>query len=55
MRIDGEATLKRVYYNPGTLTLMPANPAYAPMIYTGPQLEEVHIEGKAVGWTHWVG
>ena len=49
VRIDGEATLKRVYYNPGTLTLMPANPAYAPMIYTGPQLEEVHIEGKAVG------
>ena len=55
VRIDGEATLKRVYYNPGTLTLMPANPAYAPMIYTGPQLEEVHNEGKAVGWTHWVG
>lgn len=55
VRIDGEATLKRVYYNPGTLTLMPANPAYAPMVYTGPQLEEVHIEGKAVGWTHWVG
>lgn len=55
VRIDGEATLKRVYYNPGTLTLMPANPAYAPTIYAGPQLEEVHIEGKAVGWTHWVG
>ena len=55
VRIDGEATLKRVYYNPGTLTLMPANPAYAPMVYTGSQLEEVHIEGKAVGWTHWVG
>ena len=55
VRIDGEATLKRVYYNPGTLTLMPANPAYAPMIYTGSQLEEVHIEGKAIGWTHWVG
>ena len=54
VRIDGEATLKRVYYNPGTLTLMPANPAYAPMVYTGSQLEEVHIEGKAVGWTHWV-
>ena len=45
VRIDGEATLKRVYYNPGTLTLMPANPAYAPMVYTGSQLEEVHIEG----------
>ena len=50
VRIDGEATLKRVYYNPGTLTLMPANPAYAPMIYT--PAGEVHIEGKAVGWTH---
>ena len=55
VRIDGEATLKRVYYNPDTLTLMPANPAYAPMVYTGAQLEAVHIEGKAVGWTHWVG
>mgnify|MGYP002518213785 CR=1 FL=1 len=55
VRIDGEATLKRVYYSPGALTLMPANPTYAPMIYTGPQLEEVHIEGKAVGYTHWFG
>lgn len=33
---------------------MPDNTAYAPMAYTGPQLEDVHIEGKAVGWTHWV-
>lgn len=55
VRIGEEATLKRVYYSEGAMTLMPANPAYAPMIYTGSQLEEVHIEGKAVGWTHWVG
>ena len=55
VRIGEEATLKRVYYNGDTLTLMPANPAYAPMVYTGNQLEEVQIEGKAVGWTHWVG
>ena len=55
VRIGDEATLKRVYYSGGTLTLMPANPAYAPMVYTGPQLEEVQIEGRAVGWTHWVG
>ena len=55
VRIGEEATLKRVYYTPGTLTLMPANPTYAPMVYTGPQLNDVHIEGKAVGWTHWVG
>ena len=55
VRIGEEATLKRVYYSPGTLTLMPANVAYAPMVYTGPALNDVHIEGKAVGWTHWVG
>lgn len=55
VRIGEEATLKRVYYSDGVLTLMPANPAYAPMVYSGPQLDEVQIEGRAVGWTHWVG
>ena len=55
VRIGEEATLKRVYYQNGTLTLMPANAAYAPMVYTGPELNDVRIEGKAVGWTHWVG
>ena len=53
VRIGEEATLKRVYYDGTTLTLMPYNNAYAPMVYTGPQLEDVHIEGKAVGDTHW--
>lgn len=53
VRIGEEATLKRVYYDGTTLTLMPYNNAYAPMVYTGPQLEDVHIEGKAVGYTHW--
>ena len=55
VRIGEEATLKRVYYDGTTLTLMPANAAFAPMVYTGPQPEEVHIEGRVVGWTHWVG
>ena len=55
VRIGEEATLKRAYYQNGTLTLMPANAAYAPMVYTGPELNNVQIEGKAVGWTHWVG
>ena len=49
VRIGEEATLKRVYYQNGTLTLMPANAAYAPMVYTGPELNDVQIEGKAVG------
>lgn len=55
VRIGEEATLKRVYYDGTTLTLMPYNNAYAPMVYTGPQLGDVHIEGKAVGYTHWFG
>jgi len=55
VRIGEEATLKRVYYDGTTLTLMPANAAFAPMVYTGPQLDDVHIEGRVVGWTHWVG
>ena len=32
-----------------------ADPAYAPMVYSGPQLDDVQIEGWAVGWTYWVG
>ena len=54
VRIRDEATLKRVYYSGDTLTLMPANAAYAPLVYTGETLNEVKIEGRAVGWTHWV-
>ena len=54
VRIGDEATLKRVYYSGDTLTPMPANAAYAPLVYTGETLNEVKIEGRAVGWTHWV-
>lgn len=54
VRIGEDATLKRVYYSGDTLTLMPANAAYAPMVYTGETLNDVQIEGKAVGWLHWV-
>lgn len=48
--IGGEATLKRVYRSGGALTLMPANPAYAPMVYSGDQLSEIRILGKAVNF-----
>lgn len=55
VRIDGEATLKRAYWDEAgqTLTLIAANNAFAPLVYTGPALATVHIEGKAVGFTHW--
>ncbi len=48
--IDDEATVKRVYFNreDGILTLMPENPTYKPMRYTGSQLDRVRILGKVV-------
>ena len=54
-RIDGEATLKRVFWDEQqqVLQLNPCNSSMSPMIFTGSVLETVHIEGKAVGYTHW--
>ena len=49
--IDDEATLKRVYLSENTITLMACNAKFQPLVYTGSQLEEVRIIGKAVGFT----
>ncbi len=46
--IEEETTLKRIYRADGVLTLMPDNPAYPPMVYTGSQLDQIRILGKAV-------
>lgn len=50
--IDDEATLKRVYYDAREkrLVLMPANPDYAPMVYTGESLSRIRILGKAIAF-----
>ena len=50
--IDGEATLKRVYYYPGEakLILSPENPRYAPLVYLGAELDRIKILGKAVAF-----
>ena len=55
VRIDGEATLKRFFWNEETqtMTLLAENRNFPPLVYTGPILETVHVEGKAVGYTHW--
>lgn len=55
VRIDGEATLKRVFWDESaqTLTLLAENRSFSPLVFTGSVLETVHIEGKAVGYTHW--
>ena len=50
--VDGEATLKRVYFYPaeGKLVLTAENPAYAPLIFSGHELESIHILGRAVAF-----
>lgn len=51
--IDGEATLKRVYYYPekNMLILKPENNQYNDMIYINEELENIKIIGKAVAFT----
>lgn len=54
VRIGDEATLKRVYLHPDYIELRPENPAYESIIRRKEEMNDVVIEGKAVGWTHWV-
>ena len=49
VRIDSEATLKHVYLYPNYIELRPENPAYQSIIKIGEEMNEVKIEGKAVG------
>lgn len=49
--IDGEKTLKRVYWDGTSLILQPENPKYQPLVYTGAKLDLVRIIGLAVGFT----
>lgn len=53
VRIGDEATLKRVYYDGESLTLQPCNSAYRARTYRDQELENIRIEGKAVGYFHW--
>ena len=50
--VEGEATLKRVYYYPaeGKLVLTAEHPAYAPLVFTGAELDTIHILGRAVAF-----
>lgn len=52
VRIGDEATLKRVYYTPGSdrITLRPCNPLYPDMEYEGESLNEIEILGLAVSF-----
>ena len=51
VRIGEEATLKHCYYKNGVVQLIADNPAVCPpMVYTGPELEDIEVEGLAVGF-----
>lgn len=49
---DSEATLKRLYYyqEKRLLILKAENPAYEDLIYTGDELNQIRILGKAVAF-----
>lgn len=48
---EEEATLKRVHFYPGCISLDPENPLYTPIIKRGADMEQVRILGKAVAFT----
>ena len=48
VRIDNEATLKRVYYDGESLQLIAENPKIRPMIFMGEEMNSIVIEGLAV-------
>ena len=51
VRIGDEATLKHFHRQGDTVMLLADNAAVCPpMIYAGPQLNEIQIEGRAVGF-----
>ena len=49
VRIGNEATLKRVYLHPDYIELRPENPAFESIIRRRDAMNDVRIEGKAVG------
>ena len=55
VRIGEEATLKRVYLHSDYIELRPENSAFESIIRRREEMNDVQIEGKAVGWMHWIG
>lgn len=49
--IDDAATLKRVRIYEDRIVLEPANPMYDPLVFRGPERENIRILGKAVAFT----
>lgn len=50
VRIGDEATLKRVYFHDDYIELRPENPSYSSIIRRREEMDDVSIEGRAVGF-----
>ena len=50
VRIGDEATLKRVYFHDDYIELRPENPTYSSIIRRREEMNDVSIEGRAVGF-----
>lgn len=51
VRIGDDATLKKVYYSGGRISLRAANPTFPDMDYEGDTLNQIEVLGKAVGFS----
>jgi len=49
---DDEATLKRFYYDGDSVRLVPENPLWQTFAFFGQEMEQVHVIGLAVAFTH---
>lgn len=54
VRVDDEATLKRVYYNGQRIILRACNPLYQDMEFEGEALNNIQVLGKAIAFTSMV-
>lgn len=52
--IDDEATLKRVYKTDTSITLLPENNKYPPLVYTNEAMNQVRILGAVVAWLNFL-
>ena len=52
VRIDGEATLKKVFKYQDKVILQPANANYEPLVYIKEEINKLVIEGIATGFIH---
>ena len=52
VRVEGEATLKKVFKYQDKVVLQPANANYEPLVYIKEEINDLVIEGIATGFTH---